>query len=77
MLTQLKNYAEGKWVAGTKTGETLHNAVTGDAVYTASSDGLDFGGMMQYARKVGGPALRKLTFQQRGLMLKALAMYLL
>ncbi len=77
MLTQLKNYAEGKWVAGTKTGETLHNAITGDAIYTASSDGLDFGAMMQYARKVGGPALRKLTFQQRGRMLKALAMHLM
>ena len=76
-LTQLKNYAEGKWVAGTKTGETLHNAITGAAIYTASSDGLDFGAMMQYARKVGGPALRKLTFQQRGRMLKALAMYLM
>jgi oxepin-CoA hydrolase/3-oxo-5,6-dehydrosuberyl-CoA semialdehyde dehydrogenase len=77
MITQLKNYAEGKWVNGRKEGETLHNAITGAAIYTASSDGLDFGAMMQYARKVGGPALRKLTFQQRGRMLKALAMYLL
>src|SRR5579883_1278132 len=76
-VIQLKNYAEGKWVNGTKKGEVLHNAVTGDALYTASSDGLDFGGMMDYARKVGGPALRKLTFHQRGRMLKALAMYLL
>jgi oxepin-CoA hydrolase/3-oxo-5,6-dehydrosuberyl-CoA semialdehyde dehydrogenase len=76
-LTKLENYAEGKWVAGTKSAETLYNAVTGDAIYTAGSEGLDFGAMMQYARKVGGPALRKLTFQQRGLMLKALAMYLL
>ena len=76
-VTQLKNYAEGKWVNGTKEGETLHNAVTGAAIYTASSDGLDFGAMMQYARKVGGPALRKLTFQERGRMLKALAMYLM
>ncbi len=76
-LTQLKNYAEGKWVAGAKTGETLHNAITGAAIYTASSDGLDFGDMMQYARKIGGPALRKLTFHERGRMLKALAMYLL
>ena len=75
-VTQLKNYAEGQWVAGKKEGEVLHNAVTGDAIYTASSDGLDFGAMMDYARKVGGKALRKLTFQQRGLMLKALAIYL-
>jgi oxepin-CoA hydrolase/3-oxo-5,6-dehydrosuberyl-CoA semialdehyde dehydrogenase len=76
-LTQLRNYAEGKWVTGKKEGEVLHNAVTGEAIYSASSDGLDFGAMMQYARKVGGPALRKLTFQERGRMLKALAMYLL
>ncbi len=47
------------------------------AIYTASSEGLDFGAMMKYARTVGGPQLRKLTFQQRGRMLKALAMHLL
>ena len=76
-LTQLKNYAEGKWVAGAGDGEVLHNAITGDAIYTAGSGGLDFGTMMHYARTVGGPALRRLTFQERGRMLKALAMYLM
>lgn len=75
-VTQLKNYAEGKWVAA-KDGDALYNAVTGEAIYTASSEGLDFGAMMNYARKVGGPALRKLTFHQRGRMLKALAFHLL
>jgi oxepin-CoA hydrolase/3-oxo-5,6-dehydrosuberyl-CoA semialdehyde dehydrogenase len=75
-VTQLKNYAEGKWMTSQKEGDTLYNAITGEAIYTASSDGLDFGSMMQYARKVGGPALRKLTFHERGRMLKALAMYL-
>ena len=38
----------------------------------ASSKGLDFSQMMDYARKTGGPALRKMTFQERGLMLKKL-----
>jgi oxepin-CoA hydrolase/3-oxo-5,6-dehydrosuberyl-CoA semialdehyde dehydrogenase len=76
-LTQLKNYAEGKWVTSEGKGESLHNAITGEAIYTASSAGLDFGAMMNYARKTGGPALRKLTFHERGRMLKALAMYLL
>jgi phenylacetic acid degradation protein paaN len=76
-VTQLKNYAEGKWVTAKNDGDTLYNAITGDAIYTASSEGLDFGAMMDYARKVGGPALRKLTFHQRGRMLKALAFYLL
>ena len=32
--------------------------------------------MMDYARRTGGPALRKMTFQERGLMLKALALHL-
>lgn len=76
-LTQLKNYAEGQWHTAKAEGDTLYNAITGDAIYTASSEGLDFGAMMDYARKTGGPALRKLTFHQRGRMLKALAMYLL
>lgn len=76
-LQKLENYAEGKWVGASNEGETLYNAVTGDAIYTAGSKGLDFGAMMDYARKVGGPALRKLTFQERGRMLKALALYLL
>ena len=76
-ITQLKNYAEGKWVRGANEGETLYNAITGNAIYNASSEGLDFGAMMHYARKIGGPALRKLTFQERGRMLKALALYLM
>lgn len=75
-VRQLKNYAEGKWVTGTG-GAELYNAITGDVIYTASSEGLDFGAMMDHARKVGGPALRKKTFRERGLMLKALAMYLM
>jgi oxepin-CoA hydrolase/3-oxo-5,6-dehydrosuberyl-CoA semialdehyde dehydrogenase len=76
-MQQLKNYAEGKWVNGRQDGEILRNAITGEALYAASSDGLDFGAMMHYARTVGGPALRKLTFHDRGRMLKALALYLL
>lgn len=76
-VRQLKNYAEGKWVTSKQEGSELYNALTGEVIYTASSEGLDFGAMMDYARKTGGPALRKMTFQQRGLMLKALALYLL
>lgn len=76
-IRQLKNYAEGAWRTARNEGETLHNAITGAPIFTASTEGLDFAAMMDYARSVGGPALRKLTFQQRGRMLKALALYLL
>lgn len=76
-MTQLQNYAYGEWIAGSGKSQELYNAINGDFIATASSEGLDFAKMFDYARSVGGPKLRKMTFQQRGLMLKALAMYLL
>lgn len=75
-MNALHNYALGQWVAGAGKGKNLYDAVTGDIVATASAEGLDFAAMTNYARTVGGPALRKLTFQERGRMLKALAMFL-
>lgn len=75
-MTKLQNYALGQWVAGADKGQELFNAITGEVVATASSKGLDFAKMCEYARTVGGPKLRRLTFQQRGLMLKALALHL-
>lgn len=76
-MNTLNNYACGQWVAGAGTGQELFNAITGEAFATTSSKGLDFGKMCEYARTVGGPKLRKMTFQERGLMLKALAMHLI
>jgi oxepin-CoA hydrolase/3-oxo-5,6-dehydrosuberyl-CoA semialdehyde dehydrogenase len=76
-ILKLNNYALGKWQAGEGDGITLFNAITGDSLATASSKGLDFGAMCEYARKVGGPKLRKMTFHERGRMLKALALYLM
>jgi oxepin-CoA hydrolase / 3-oxo-5,6-dehydrosuberyl-CoA semialdehyde dehydrogenase len=73
---QLYNYALGQWTAGAEQGQSLFNAITGEEIATASSKGLDFAEMMNYARKTGGPALRKMTFQERGRMLKALALHL-
>lgn len=73
---KLQNYASGKWVEGEDEGQALYNAITGEKIATASSKGLDFAEMMNYARKTGGTALRKMTFQERGRMLKALALHL-
>ena len=73
---KLKNYAVGKWVEGDGTGKSLFNAITGEPIALASSKGLDFAEMTNYARTVGSPALRKMTFHERGRMLKALALHL-
>ena len=40
-----------------------------------SSEGLDYKAVLDYARSVGGPALRN-DLQERGRMLKALALHL-
>jgi len=74
---KLQNYAQGQWVEGSGKEKPLFDAITGEQIATASSEGLDFAAMMDYARKVGGPTLRKMTFQERGLMLKSLALHLL
>jgi oxepin-CoA hydrolase/3-oxo-5,6-dehydrosuberyl-CoA semialdehyde dehydrogenase len=73
---KLKSYVAGEWVAGSGNGTPLFNAVTGAQIAIAGSEGLDFKAMLDYARNVGGPALRKMTFHERALMLKRLAMFL-
>jgi len=73
----LKNYALGQWTAGEGEGQALFNALTGEKIAETSSKGLDFGEMMDYARSVGGPTLRKMTFHERGRMLKTLALHLM
>jgi oxepin-CoA hydrolase / 3-oxo-5,6-dehydrosuberyl-CoA semialdehyde dehydrogenase len=69
----LENFAEGHWVAGTGDLAPLCSAVTGEVVAQTSSRGLDFAGMARFAREVGGPALRALTFHERAGMLRSLA----
>ena len=73
---KLKNYIEGQWVEGEGNGTALYHAVSGEHIKSASTKGLDFKRMIDYARKTGSPALRKMTFHERALMLKALALHL-
>ena len=75
-MQKLQNFALGQWVSGSGTGTELFDAVNGELITVADSTGLDFGAMLNYGRETGGPALRKMTFQERGRMLKALALYL-
>ncbi|MFI5130810.1 MAG: phenylacetic acid degradation bifunctional protein PaaZ, partial [Chitinophagales bacterium] len=75
-MNKLHNYVTGKWITGDGDGQTLRNAVTGEAIAAATSKGLDFKSILEHGRKVGNPGLRKMTFHQRGNMLKALALHL-
>lgn len=73
---KLKNYVAGQWVEGEGAGVVLLNAINGAPVAEASTKGIDFRSVLEYGRNVGGPALRKMTFHERALMLKKLALFL-
>jgi len=75
-MQKLANYVLGKWMHGDGSGQQLYNAVTGETIAFASTAGLDFDAILHYGRNVGSPALRKMTFHERGLMLRALALHL-
>lgn len=75
-MYKLENYIAGNWITGDGEGQLLFNAVTGEPVATASTKGIDFKSIADYARNVGNPSLRRMTFHQRGNMLKALALHL-
>ncbi|MDQ3277095.1 MAG: phenylacetic acid degradation bifunctional protein PaaZ, partial [Bacteroidota bacterium] len=74
---KLENYIIGRWIKGDGEGQPLYDAVTGETIAAVSTKGLDFASVLQYGREVGNRALRKLTFHERGRMLKALAVHLM
>ena len=76
-MKQYQNYIQGNWVSGDGSETKLFNAINGALIGEVSSKGIDYKSVLEYGRSVGGPALRKMTFQERGRMLKALAFYLL
>jgi len=69
----LLNYAKDGWVAGSGDLAEVHSAVTGELFAHTGSQGLDFRAMLDHARRIGGPALRSMTFHERAWMLKDLA----
>ncbi|RLB56282.1 MAG: 3,4-dehydroadipyl-CoA semialdehyde dehydrogenase, partial [Deltaproteobacteria bacterium] len=72
-MIELESYLNGEWKAGTGKKATLKNPATGEAVAETSTSGLDFAAALTYARDVGGPALRAMTFAERGAMLKEMS----
>ena len=71
-MKKLASYALGQWVEASGKTAILSHAVTGVPIAEASSAGLDFAEMLRYARTVGGPAMRRLTFHERARLLKVL-----
>ncbi|GAA0731030.1 phenylacetic acid degradation bifunctional protein PaaZ [Aquimarina litoralis] len=72
----LQSYINGTWAEGNGDGIIMHDAVTGEVIGRSTTDGLDIPSVLQYGRTKGGEVLRKMTFQERGNMLKKLALFL-
>ncbi|WP_271949067.1 phenylacetic acid degradation bifunctional protein PaaZ [Ruegeria faecimaris] len=75
-IQQISSFAAGEWIAPGAGARNIASAVTGEVIATAGNNALDVQGMLDHARNVGGPALRKMTFHQRAKMLKALSVHL-
>lgn len=76
-MQTFQNYILGQWVSGEGVETEQFNAITGSKIGEVSSAGIDFSEVLNYGRTVGGHPLRKMTFQERGRMLKALALFLM
>lgn len=75
-IRQVSSFAAGEWIAPGAGARDIASAITGELIASAGNSALDVQAMLDYARNVGGPALRKLTFHDRARMLKALGQHL-
>lgn len=76
-MQQLTSYLSGFWLMGHGKERTINHAISGEALYQVTSEGLDMAQARRYAIDHGGNALRAMTFVQRAAMIKAVAKHLL
>lgn len=74
-MNKTQHYVQGQWTDGKGDGSPILDSVTGEHFTSVTTEGLDIPEILNYGR-VKGNTLRKMTFQERGNMLKSLALYL-
>jgi oxepin-CoA hydrolase/3-oxo-5,6-dehydrosuberyl-CoA semialdehyde dehydrogenase len=72
MTEALRSFLAGAWHEGGDA-RPLVNPTSGEVLAEAGSGGLDLGAALAHARLTGGPALRAMSFAQRGALLGAMA----
>lgn len=73
MTERLKNYVAGRWIAGQGDGTVLTDPITGEALVSVSSEGLDLDAAFRFARETGGSQLRSHAYASRAAMLGEVA----
>ncbi|TJY37131.1 phenylacetic acid degradation bifunctional protein PaaZ [Pontimicrobium aquaticum] len=74
-MKKIQHYITGQWLEGIDKGIPVFDAITGELIANSAVEGLNVADALQYGRDKG-EALRKMTFQERGNMIKKLALYL-
>jgi oxepin-CoA hydrolase/3-oxo-5,6-dehydrosuberyl-CoA semialdehyde dehydrogenase len=72
-MKTLRSYVSGRWHQAERGFSPLVDPSTEEKIARASSAGVDFAAALAWARERGGPALRAMSFAQRGELLKAMA----
>ena len=75
-MKKIQHYVQGQWTSGKEEGTPIFDAITGEAFTRVAIEGLDIPEILNYGRTKGSEVLRKMTFQERGNMLKKLALHL-
>lgn len=70
---KLVNYVCGRMIEGTGEGIPLVDPVTGDELVRVSAEGLDLAAALDFARREGGAALRRMTYEERAAILGRIA----
>lgn len=70
-----QSYIQGQWTQGKGKGQPIYDSITGEQFTSINVEGFDVPEILAYGRDKGD-TLRKMTFQERGNMLKSLAFYL-
>ena len=76
-MNKIQHYVTGQWLEGKDEGFPVHDAITGEVIFNIAIEGLNIPEILNYGRTKGGEVLRKMTFQERGNMLKKLAFHLI
>jgi phenylacetic acid degradation protein paaN len=76
-MQQLASFLSGAWQTGQGRARTIHHAISGEALWEVTSEGLDMAQARRYAIDHGSKSLQAMTFIERATMLKAVAKHLL
>ncbi|MDR6301865.1 phenylacetic acid degradation bifunctional protein PaaZ [Mesonia maritima] len=74
-MQKVQHYIQGQWIDGQGEGNPIFDSVTGEHFTNVTTEGIDVPEVLQYGR-TKGDTLRKMTFIERGNMLKKLAFHL-